>query len=184
MKFDIDKFNIPPTITLARRNTDISDDRAALRIASAYHEAAHLVAAVACRGQFFGVNILPMRGNHTSHTASRGRVATLGEVRVEVESDWHNSVVDLVGRAIQEKLGGDDSVWQDDHRCATARPRYDEAFREAVRFTNEFFGLVEFTATAFLHLARAADGEIPPKHLKALLDYLRPKVADRVWELA
>ena len=38
------------TVDIARGGTDITDERARRRIAAAYHEAAHFVAGVACRG--------------------------------------------------------------------------------------------------------------------------------------
>ena len=179
MRFNIKKFMQPPTVDIARGGTDISDERAKKRIAAAYHEAAHFVAGVACRGNFVGAAILPIRGNYTSYSA-RGRITAIGAVRVEVHTDWHNSVVDLVGRAIEEKLGGSDRVWQDDHQCAMERPHYDEALAEARRFVNKYFRLIELTATAFLVVARKVDGEIHYKHLGKLIDYLRPKVLNRV----
>ena len=120
-------------------------------------------------------DILPMRGNYVLYSA-RGRFSTVGAVRVEVDSEWHNSVVDLVGRAIEEKRGGSDRVWQDDHQCAMERPNYPEALAKARRFVNKYFNLIEFTATAFLMLANKATGEIHPGRLNKLIVYLRPKL--------
>lgn len=175
MRFDINEFTRPPTIEIAKGSTYISDERAEQRVAAAYHEAAHFVAGVACQGAIFGVAILPMQGNYVLYSA-RSRFSTIGAVRVEVESEWHNSVVDLVGRAIEEKRGGSDRVWQDDHLRAMERPHYDEALAEARRFVKRYFSLIELCATAFLMLANKASGEIHPGRLRKLIDYLRPKV--------
>ena len=174
MKFDPVKYLKPPTIELAKKGDVITDERAELRMISAWHEAGHFVAAVACSADIFGVNILPIHGSHVSYCSSTFRMKTLGEVRAECSDDWHNSILDLAGRAITERTSGPETIWSHDDKSAKARPNHEEALQEARRFVTEHYKLIQITATHFLMHSRKNDGALNWKRQWELVAYLRP----------
>ena len=178
MEFEISRYDKPLNRELARKDTEMPDDRAELRVVSALHEAGHFVAAVACSAYIAGANILPVKGNYISYLA--GRTKALGEVRAECGDEWRDCVIDLAGRAITELTGGPEFVWKRDDETARRCQHYAAASEEARRFVKKHLKLIELTAKHFLTHSRKSDGAVNWNRLGELAGYLRPMLKNSV----
>jgi hypothetical protein len=168
-KLSINDLNLIPTIPLsvelAARSVDLTLDQAKDRVCTALHEAAHLVAAIACpRSSIHYVWV---------HPKAKGKRGVGGEVRADECLPDEESLISLVGYAWEERHGNIVTAKGDYKRGFNFS--YPDVLDTARTFIVSHDTLIRYAATGILCLG-TAKGVLNGRRLKALVQWLRPHV--------
>lgn len=160
----------------AKRGKKISDELAHRRVMGAWHEAAHLVAAVADQQAcIYEVGIASTKG---SCNTNQGQEVD-GYLKDLHAHPWWDAFVLMAGYA-QEERRGDVALAADDYAEAIKLDRWDTALQEARKFVKRYAKLIKDTAAAIL-LYSTAEGILRGENLESLWNYIysKTKTVDR-----
>jgi hypothetical protein len=156
---------IPLTVELARGNRNLTNELATEKLKFALHEAAHLVAAMACpKSTIHYVHV---------HPTGKGWRGVGGSMRSDEKFEDEESFVSLVGYAWEEEHG-DVATAKGDH-ARGFNPSYPDVLTKARAFIVSHDDHIRHAATGILCLC-TAKGELDGLRLKALVKWLRPQV--------
>jgi hypothetical protein len=156
---------IPLTIELARGNRNLTDELATEKLKFALHEAAHLVAAIACpKSTIHFVHV---------HPTGNGWRGVGGRVQSDEKFEDEESFVSLAGHAWEEQHG-DIATARGDY-LRGFKPSYPDVLNTARAFIVSHDHPIRYAATGILCLC-TAKGELDGLRLKALVKWLRPQV--------
>lgn len=157
---------IPLTAELAQRGVTLSDELATSRLGFALHEAAHLVAAIACpRSTIHNVWVFP------KVKRKRGVGGTMRSDECQPDEE---SFVSLVGYAWEE-LHGDVATAKGDY-VRGSDPAYPDMLTAARIFVRGHDTVIRYAAVGILALC-TVQGALDGDRLKALRRWLKPNIA-------
>jgi len=156
---------IPLTAELAQRGITLSEELAASRLGYALHEAAHLVAAIACpRSTIHNLWVFP------KVKRKRGVGGTMRSDECQPDEE---SFVSLVGYAWEE-LHGDVATAKGDY-VRGCDPAYPDVLTTARIFVRDHDAVIRHAAVGILSLC-TVQGLLDGARLKALRRWLKPQV--------
>jgi hypothetical protein len=158
---------IPLTAELAQRGMSMSDELATSRLGFALHEAAHLVAAIACpRSTIHYVWVYPQ---------VKGKRGVGGTFRSDECLPFEEAFVSMAGYAWEE-LHGDVATAKGDYtRATTEHPNHLEALTTARGFIVAHDTVIHYAAVGILSLCTVKGG-LYGDRLKALRRWLKPNI--------
>jgi hypothetical protein len=158
---------IPLTAELARRGITLTAELAASRLGFALHEAAHLVAAIACpRSTIHHVWVYPK---------VKGKRGVGGTFRSDECLSFEEAFVSMAGYAWEE-LHGDVATAKGDYtRATTEHPNHLEALTTARAFIMAHDTVIRHAAVGILSLC-TVQGLLDGDRLKALRRWLKPSI--------
>jgi hypothetical protein len=156
---------IPLTAELAMGNLDLSHEQAGERVSAALHEAAHLVASIACpQSAILSVYI---------HPTGKGWRGVTGRVQsVELYED-EDSFVSLAGYAWEEQHGDIATAGGDYKRGY--KPLYPNVLATARAFIADHDAVIRYAAAGILSLC-TKKGNLDGRPLTALVRWLKSQI--------
>jgi hypothetical protein len=162
---------VPLTLELARGGREMSDEAAKDRMQTAMHEAAHLVAAIACKSTIIDIELEPYK---------KSRPGTAGRANTVELLEWHTAWVYFAGAA-WEKYNGDIERANDDltggiQAAIAAGTVPFDLFCEVAEFVEmDAEQVIGYAAVGILMLM-PKNGKLERKKLAALVSWLKPYV--------
>lgn len=164
---------LQPTAELIAGKHHLSAEQIADRLETAYHEAAHLVAAASCKGAYiWEVVVSP---DTIGNKRTKGRPA--GKVSSVERHEHEECLVTLAGYAWEELSGVDLSRNHHDLERGT-HAGYPFALAEAQLFVSRHEALIRHTGHAILALCDK-NGKLKGIRLTALVKWIRGKIWDK-----
>lgn len=158
---------IPLTAKLAMSNHDLTHEQAEARMCAALHEAAHLVASIACLGShIININLPPKK---------QGPRGVFGTCFSAESQPFEESFVSMAGFAWEE-LHGDASFAAGDYaRAVSEHSEYLEALAMARAFIVSHDSVIRYAATGILCLC-TVKGRLDGLRVTALVKWLKPQI--------
>jgi hypothetical protein len=162
---------IPLTLELARGGREMPDDAAKDRMQTAKHEAAHLVAAIACKSSIIAIELEPYK---------KSRPGTAGLANTVELLEWHTAWVYFAGAA-WEKYNGDIERANDDlaggiQAAIAAGTVPFDLFCDVAEFVEMDAEQVIGYAAVGILLLMPKNGILEGRKLAALVSWLKPHI--------